>query len=115
MRTAASIKSLTTLKDVNEELAKQIREVWLNEYSKSKARQKVNDLFGGSGVEYLGNMKRGGSPVYICNAGDTYAPTIGWIGKRMVVCTMGDFFDPVEKVYSPSELVSSKPLCRTTF
>ena len=47
------------------------------------------DLAGGfCGVEYLGRDRRTGDSVYYCNAGDSYTPTICFIGRRLVVADM---------------------------
>lgn len=53
----------------------------------------INQLGEYHGVEFLGNMKRDNAPVYYCNAGDTYAATIVFIGTRMTVTTWGDLVE----------------------
>lgn len=45
------------------------------------------------GVEYLGQHARTGLPVEYCNAGDTYAGTIAFIGTRLIVSTWGDLVE----------------------
>lgn len=48
-------------------------------------RQAIDQAAGFHGVEYLGRDRRTGNSVYYCNAGDSYAPTICFIGARLVV------------------------------
>lgn len=56
-------------------------------------RRMVNDLAGFHGVEYLGLHHRTGKVVRYCNAGDTYAPTLCFMGRRMFLDTMGDLIE----------------------
>lgn len=53
----------------------------------------VNNAGGFHGVEYLGRHKRTGQGVEYCNAGDTYAGTIIFIGRRLIVSTVGDMVE----------------------
>ena len=45
------------------------------------------------GVEHLGRHARSGREVFYCNAGDTYAGTIVFIGTRLIVSTWGDLVE----------------------
>lgn len=114
-RTAASVKNLTTIKDVTEEDAKRIRAIWrgtisdvrkeypetdslIAEYRTAPGAREirrviVDRLIHTCGVEYLGYHKRAGQHVYYCNAGDTYAGTILFIGDRLVVGCWGDLVE----------------------
>ena len=49
-------------------------------------RAAVDHAAGFYGVEYLGRDRRTGDSVYYCNAGDSYATTLCFIGARLVVC-----------------------------
>jgi hypothetical protein len=89
-RTAASIARLMEIKDVTEEDAKAIRRLWHNEPITRKVREQIDQILRTSGVEYLGEHKRSGHNVYYCNAGDTYATTVLFIGPRLVVGCWGD-------------------------
>lgn len=52
------------------------------------------DIAGGfHGVEYLGRCKRSGQNVYYCNAGDAYAATLIFKGKRLTVGSWGDIVE----------------------
>lgn len=98
MRTAASIKSLMQIKDVTEEDAKAIRAIWHaswrgGENNKVTARERIDAILRTCGVEWLGVHKRLGKAVYYCNAGDTYATTVIFIGGRLVVGCWGDLVE----------------------
>lgn len=93
MRTAASIKSLMEIKDVTEEDAKAIRNIWKNDPIKRRAREDIDRILRTSGVEYLGVHKRSGEAVNYCNAGDTYATTVLFIGPRLIVGCWGDLVE----------------------
>jgi hypothetical protein len=91
MRTAASIKSLTQIKDVVKETAEKIRHVWLTHTeSRREARDMVDQLLNTYGVEYLGRHKRTKHHIYYCNAGDGYTTTILFAGPRMYVGCWAD-------------------------
>lgn len=53
----------------------------------------VNHAGGYHGVEFLGSHRRSGDLVYYCNAGDTYAGTMIFNGRRLVVGTWGDMVE----------------------
>lgn len=119
--TAASIVTLSSLKDVDGSLAVTIRAVWLSEgvdaayaaagdaatraveayyashYSAPKTREVkralIDRLFGTHGVEYLGQHRRTGDSIYYCNAGDSYASTIIFHGHRLQVGCWGDLIE----------------------
>ena len=93
MRTAASIKNLMQIKDVTEEDAKSIRRIWRNDWKMSRARADIDAILRTSGVEFLGVHKRTGLDVYYCNAGDTYATTVLFIGPRLIVGCWGDLVE----------------------
>lgn len=112
--TCASVKSLLEIKDVCEDTAKLVRGVWRAatwdelrlaygpeavEEAKSQyyaigfrhlKRHIVDKLIGTCGVEHLGMHKRANQHVYYCNGGDTYATTVLFIGRRLVVGCWGD-------------------------
>lgn len=102
MRTAASIKNLMTIKDVTEDDAKSIRRVWHNDPIKRRARDDIDAILRTSGVEYLGRHKRTGHDVYYCNAGDTYATTVLFIGPRLIVGCWGDLME-ANAVHEPQQ------------
>lgn len=92
-RTAASIKSLMEIKDVTEEDAKSIRALWHTDRFRASARTAIDEILGTHGVEYLGFTKRTTHEVYYCNAGDTYATTILFIGPHLRVGCWGDLME----------------------
>lgn len=92
-RRAASIKALMSIKDVTEEDAKTIRALWHTERFRNAARSGVNRLLRTFGVEYLGRNKRTNDEVYYCNAGDTYATTVLFVGPYLRVGCWGDLVE----------------------
>lgn len=56
-------------------------------------REAINHAAGFYGVEYIGRNRRTGEPVYYCNAGDTYAGTLCFMGGRLFVSTVGDIVE----------------------
>lgn len=111
--TCTSITNLCRIKDVTPEIAKAIREVWKTDkqsvidsyagdlfskhYNKSSFRQQkrmvIDRLIGSYGIEYLGIYKPSEEHVYYCNAGDTYATTTIFIGRRLIVASWGDLVE----------------------
>jgi len=99
MRTAASIARLCEIKDVTEEDAKRIRDIWKTK--RAPILTQIDKILNTYGVEFLGVLKRGGGDVYYCNAGDTYATTVLFVGDRLVVGCIGDY---AESVRQPNDL-----------
>lgn len=105
MRKSASVKALQQIKDIDKDTAEKIRAVWLStsgadsldapQYLKPRAarRHVIDRLAQTCGVEYLGWHKRRKEHVYWCNAGDTYATTIMFIGDSLVIGCMGDLIE----------------------
>lgn len=96
MRTAASIKNLMQIKDVTEEDAEAIRALWRDVWENpclAQARDRIDAILRTSGVEWLGVHKRLGKSIYYCNAGDTYATTVLFIGGRLLVGCWGDLVE----------------------
>lgn len=121
MNKPASIKALRTIKDVDTALARRIRHAWtcnlrdgetleklLNENphtrqwyqscyntpgNKSIRRTVIDDMLGTFDVERLGVHKSSGYTIHYCNAGDTYATTILFIGNRMIVGDWGYYVE----------------------
>ena len=122
MFTAASVEKLTPLLsheygDGAKKQAKRIRAIWKAdgfeglynvepelvssiEHSMYHAtpndikRVAIDSILCTSGVEYLGRYKPSGDHVDYCNTGDSYAPTIIFIGNRLIV---GCWEDMVER------------------
>ncbi len=92
-RTAASIKSLMEIKDVTEDDAKMIRQLWHTDRHRDRARLAIDKILGTYGVEHLGYSKRTKHEVYYCNGGDTYATTILFIGPHLRVGCLGDLVE----------------------
>ena len=115
-RTAASIKVLSELKDVDIVLAARVRDVWrthtreqilaefpkVAEFARSclnppttghLRRLAVNELIHTYGVEFLGTSKKTGYPVEYCNAGDPYVATVIFSGPRLWVGCWGDLIE----------------------
>lgn len=88
MRTAASIKSLMSIKDVTREDAEQIRHVWLSYLTPMK--KIIDRILKTSGVEYLGEHKRTGKRIWYCNAGDSYGTTVLFVGEHLRVGCWAD-------------------------
>jgi hypothetical protein len=112
----ASITSLLEIKDVTDEMAKTIRAIWKAEskqalseayvdlYEVEKAfhsplkltplkRHCIDQLLGTCGVEHLGYDTRANRHVYYCNAGDTYATTICFVGESLTVTCWGYYVE----------------------
>jgi hypothetical protein len=115
-RTAATLKVLAELKDVDIVLAARVRDVWLKhtreqliaEFPKvaTYVRECVNppgtrllrhmavdSLIDTYGVEYLGTSRKTGEHVYYCNAGDPYVATVIFSGPRLWVGCWGDLIE----------------------
>ena len=110
----ASVKSLADVKlDCEPEL---IRKAWACESSKELRemspgtaahigrasvnelrRYVISDLAGFNDVVRLGRHKRTGLDVFMCEVGDVYAPTIAFVGRRLMVTTQGDLVSMLEK------------------
>ena len=117
-----SISKLTQLKDVDEDLACRIRRVWtattmtdaMREAGVHAARDVQRNVIDSShhspafrrikrelitkmadyvDIELLGEHRRDGQLVYHCNAGDIYADTIMFKGRRMFVGCTADFLE----------------------
>ncbi|MNN02553.1 hypothetical protein D3C81_1152170 [compost metagenome] len=56
-------------------------------------RAMLNTLAGFDGVETLGLHTRAWKDVYYCNAGDTYVPTLCFMGRRLFVSSWGDLIE----------------------
>lgn len=112
----ASITSLLEIKDVDEKMAKTIRDIWkandkrelaqayVDLYEVEKAfhsplkltplkRHCINQLLEMHGVEHLGYDKRANRHVYYCNAGDTYTTTVCFVGESLTVRCWGDYVE----------------------
>lgn len=100
-RKCASVKTLQSIKDVTQEDAEAIRQAWKTIKNRQEAREAVDRIINTHGVEFLGIDKRSGASVYYCNAGDSYATTVCFVGLRMVVCCWADFVEN-DKVREPS-------------
>ena len=92
-RIAPSVQNLMSLKDVTEEDAIKIRHIWHTVGDRPTARQRIDGVLRTSGVEFLGHHKRRHLPVWCCNAGDTYATTVVFMGPVMRVACWGDYVE----------------------
>lgn len=92
-RRAASVSALMSIKDVTEEQAKMIRALWHHSRYRSNARTAIDAVLRTYGVEYLGRNKRTNDEVYYCNAGDTYATTVLFVGPHLRVGCWGDLVE----------------------
>lgn len=63
----------------------------------------VNRITRSHGVAHLGYHRRTGRQVYLCEAGDTYAPTLAFYGRKMVITTFGDLVE--RRVFVPPQQV----------
>lgn len=112
MNQCTTLNELRQIKDVGTEEAKLIRAVWKAEgrdaltslvegkagiflcyeqhanHIRTAKREVINGIINTSGVESLGIYR--GEEVYYCNAGDTYATTVLFIGPRLIVGCIGD-------------------------
>jgi hypothetical protein len=116
-RIAPSAKNLIETFRFTPEQAKQIRKAWKHEWNddlhtelqkiietvhqlhhgfietRTLGRQMAIDVLGEfHGIEYLG-QNRDGYEVEYLNSGDTYAPTLIFVGDRMFISTMGDLVE----------------------
>lgn len=89
-RRAASVKRLLEIKDVTEEDAQEIRNVWKTCQVRGTARNQIDIILRTHGVEYLGYDTRSSRHIYYCNAGDSYATTIIFTGGTMSVGCWAD-------------------------
>jgi len=92
-RIAPSTTTLMEIKDVTEENATLIRHIWHTESNRLVARRRIDGVLNTYGVEYLGHHKRRHLPVWYCNAGDTYATTVLFMGPVMRVGCWGDYVE----------------------
>ena len=93
IRRAASNKRLQEIKHVDFATAKKVRELWHGSHPRSIAMRLIDKLIECHGVEYLGQHKRTGEPVYYCNSGDAYATTIVFHGDVMHVACWADYVE----------------------
>lgn len=94
VRKAPSVKALMTIKDVTPADAEKIRTAWKTIGNRRQAREAIDSILRTYGVEYLGKHKRSWRHIYYCNAGDGYANTVLFSGRRAFV---GCWADIVEK------------------
>jgi len=115
---AASVKNLMTLNGVTKEEAILIRSVWKCEdietlktlYGEDKFNQLIeyfhnmpelehlkalviDDIMQTFGIEHLGWHRRNKCHVDYCNAGDTYAGTVIFMGDNLTVGCWGDLVE----------------------
>lgn len=92
-RTAASVKSLMEIKDVTEDDAKMIRQLWHTDRYRGRARLAIDKILRTYGVEFIGFTRRSRHGVYYCNGGDTYATTVLFVGPHLRVGCWGDMVE----------------------
>jgi hypothetical protein len=92
-RRCASVKALMEIKDVTREDALRIRHVWRTINERHYAARAIDAILRTHGVEYLGRHKRSHESVSYCNAGDTYATTVVFVGPVMHVGCWGDLVE----------------------
>lgn len=120
METCTSTERLMLIKDVTEEDASLIRNIWkakdglaalelfrsksdrADAYNPATAdicgnlnakRHLIDFILRTYGVEYLGTLKRTGEGVHYCNAGDSYSTTVIFIGDRLKVACWADYVE----------------------
>jgi hypothetical protein len=101
-RIAPSVAFLMEIKDVTEEDATRIRHIWHTEPNRLVARQRINGVLNTHGVEPLGYHRQRRLTVWYCNAGDTYATTVVFMGPVMRVGCWGDYVERGHIVDPPS-------------
>lgn len=85
-RRAASVNRLMEIKDVTEEDALEIRDIWKT-FNRGDARYRIDKVLNTCGVEYIG-VSLSGHDVYHCNGGDPYATTVIFAHNTLTVgCT----------------------------
>ena len=92
-RTAASARELAHIPGMTDTLAREIRAVWHRVESRQQARELIDELIGGYGIEYLGRDKRTRADMYYVNMGDPYVVTILFVNFRMFVGCWGDIVE----------------------
>lgn len=91
-RRAARLKDLLTLKDVSEETAKDIRLEWHTNPDRHQAMRAIDAMLNTFGVEEIPPSEaKHGRIVHYCNAGDSYAPTLIFVGGAMRVACWADY------------------------
>lgn len=92
-----SVKTLTQIKDVTPEMAKQVRAIMAGPGKDEQGRtrmQRIDAIIGTYGVEYTAPGHNTKSPaITYCNAGDTYATTILKVNGRFRVGCWGDIVE----------------------
>lgn len=71
--------------DIYRDFLNRTRGYYRNPSTREIRRELINTLAGFHGIECLGQLKISGERVYYCNAGDPYAPTLVFIGNRLIV------------------------------
>jgi len=93
-RTCPSVKTLMKIKGVTRGDAEEIRAIWKAVESRRwEARDKIDVILHTYGVEYLGWHKRQRQHAYYCNAGDSYAITVVFVGLSMRVACWADYIE----------------------
>lgn len=85
VRAIRKAESRAALYDVYPPAAEIEREFYNPPFFRELKRQCLDSAAGFYGVEYLGWHKRAREDVYYLNAGDSYAATLVFIGRTMVV------------------------------
>lgn len=86
-------ESRAALYDVYLPAAEIEREFYNQPFFRELKRQCINRAAGFYGVEYLGWHRRAREDVYYLNAGDSYAATLVFIGRRVVVACWADYVE----------------------
>lgn len=92
MRRCASVEMLMRL-GIHKAIAREIRRVWKEEFVTEKAREVINTLVDGHGVEFLGVHRDTNADVHYCNKGDPYVLTIVFIGTQLGVAYWGYYIE----------------------
>lgn len=92
-RRCASVARLMEIKDVTAEDALRIRRIWKTYKARAKARNEIDEIIRTCGVEYLGWHRRACVECWYCNAGDSYATTIVFVGENLTVSCWADLVE----------------------
>ena len=96
---APSVARLASELHIDEGRARRIRDVWKRAHQPPRGatpgrgvrRLEIDAILETHGVELLGIRKRDGARVHYCNAGDSYAATLFFVGPVMRIGCVGDY------------------------
>lgn len=92
-RELANVAEKHGLLEIHDAIVNRGRGYYRNYSTREIKRELINHAGGFHGVEYLGVNKRTGNAMYYCNAGDTYAATLIFHGRVLLVSCWGHYVE----------------------